>query len=838
MAKASKKKKDIEVDAYSHSDKKRLNNPPVGLVSTQTDRLNGKTQYQHDPHIDPSLSWAGKAEGLTFEVQNVSLHVHERIEPKRIIKSFLAPQPEQRQMSLFDVFQKKEPLHQAVEFYTHSQGWSNRLIAGDSLLVMNSLMVREGMAGKVQTIYIDPPYGIKYGSNFQPFVSKREVVDGNDADLTSEPETLKAFRDTWELGIHSYLTYLKDRLILSKQLLNNSGSIFVQISEDNLHLVRNLMDEVFGSQNFVTQISFATTSGFDTTSLSRVGDHLVWYAKSKKEMKYRPIFLPKDNQERGDDAYRFIELSDGSRRPMTQEERAGAVALPANSKIFQMDNLQSSGASRTDNPFEFEGQTFRPNPNSHWKASYPAGMERLKVARRIEKLGNQIRYVRYLNDNPVKTLTNCWMDTTFAGFVTDKRYVVETNPKVVQRCILMTTDPGDLVFDPTCGSGTTAFMAETWGRRWITCDTSRVSVALAKQRIMTARYEAYTLKHPQEGISSGFVYETATRVTLGSIANNEPPEIQFLYDQPKQDNSKVRVAGPFTVEAVPSLRTKPFDGSEIQIVGATDLSRTGETAKYNQWIEEIKATGIRGISGSRLAFSRIEPSQGTRFIHANAEMLDDKGVNRIAVISFGPDFGPLEQRQVEQAVAESRSLKRQPDFIIFAAFQFDPEAAKDIEEIALAGIQILKVQMAADLLTTDLRKKRATNESFWLIGQPDVDLKKQKDGKYQITVNGFDYYNPATGEISSGGADKIAMWMLDTNYDDRSLLPEQVFFPQGDGKRDWTKLAKSLNGLVDEEKLEAFIGVESLPFMPGDNRKIAVKIIDDRGIESFVIKKI
>jgi adenine-specific DNA-methyltransferase len=381
-------------------------------------------------------------------------------------------------------------------------------------------------------------------------------------------------------------------------------------------------------------------------------------------------------------------------------------------------------------------------------------------------------------------------------------------------------------------------MAETWGRRWITCDSSRIAIALAKQRLMTASYDYFVLAHPDEGLKSGFKYKDVPWVTLKGLANKQEARIEPIVDQPLKEPSKVRVCGPFTVEAVPSLRTKPFGDSPCEVIDPNRPSHSGETAKYRQWMDELKVTGVRGMGGRRIEFSRIEPSTATRFVHATGELFDDKGINRLAAVCFGPDFGPLEQRQVEQAVTEVRSFRTKPDFLIFCAFQFDPEAAKDIEEIDLSGIRVLKVQMTADLLTADLRKRRSSNESFWLIGQPDIDLKKDKHGRCIVRLNGFDYYNPATGEITSGGADKIAMWMLDTNYDDRSLLPEQVFFPQADDKRDWTRLAKSLNGLIDEDKLEAFVGVESLPFTAGENRKIAVKIIDDRGIESFVIKKI
>ena len=475
----------------------------------------------------------------------------------------------------------------------------------------------------------------------------------------------------------------------------------------------------------------------------------------------------------------------------------------------------------------------------HWKPKYPEGLDRLAKLNRLYPIGNSLMYVRYLDDFPVRNIDNIWDDTSAGGYSGTKIYVVQTNHKLIERCLLMTTDSGDLVLDPTCGSGTTAYVAEQWGRRWITCDTSRVAITLAKQRLMTAKFDYYELAHPDEGIRSGFKYKTVPHITLSSIANNEPPKEETLYDQPFIERSKIRVTGPFTVEAVPSLRIKPFDGSTPKIDATNEqLARTGETGKQAEWRDELKATGTRAVGNKVISFSRIEPMIATKFLHAEGEILEEDGTNKKAYVSFGPDYGPLEQRQVELAINEARSLKSKPDFVIFAAFHFDPEAAKDIDQINWQGVKVLKAQMSVDLLTKDLRKKRSSNQSYWLIGQPDVEVKKAKDGKYKVKVNGFDYYDPISGEIISKGTRHIAMWFLDTDYDERSLYPEQVFFPEGDSKRDWTRLAKALNGEVNEELIEHFRNVESLPFSIGEHKKIAVKIIDNRGIESFVIKKL
>lgn len=832
----SNKKQDITLENYTHNESKRINNPPVGLVSSATDTTSGTKKYSHDPHIDPQLDWAGKTEGLSFEVPNVSLHIHERIDSQRIARSFLKRQSQPTQPSLFENPYNELPLLKAAHFYQHEQDWSNRLIAGDSLLVMNSLLQKEGMAEKVQMIYIDPPYGIKYNSNFQPFLDKRDVKDNNDADLPAEPETITAFRDTWELGIHSYLTHLYDRLLLAKELLNETGSCFVQISDENVHHVREIMDEVFGSTNFVTNVAFRTKLPLGTTNLAGVYDHIIWYAKNKGKMKYRKLYVDRDLEDSKE--MTFLELPNGDFRKMTAVELKNRFETNKNNRVFQ--RLVLSSAGKTEScvfPFEFEGETFNPIRNRSWKTN-KAGMETLRTKGRLFKLGDSLYYKIYYDDFPVVELTNMWYDTT-GGFSDSKIYVVQTSEKPIQRCMLLATDPGDLVFDPTCGSGTTAVVAERWGRRWITCDTSRVAITLAKQRLMTAKFDYYQFAHPEEGLKSGFVYKTAPHITLGSIANNEPPQSETLYDQPNVEKEKVRVTGPFTVEAVPSLRTKSFEGNELHIKAqGAQLARIGDTNNLYQWIDELKSTGIRTTNNQTFGFSRLEPSAGTATIAAIGETLMPNGENIGTAVVFGPDYGPLEQRQVSAAVDEANKLRDKPQNIVFAAFHFDPEAAKDIDQINESGsdITLLKAQMSVDLLTNDLRKKRSSNQSFWLIGQPDIEIVKSGNDKYQVRVNGFDYYNPITGEIESGSTKQIAMWMLDTDYDEQSILPEQVFFPAHDSERDWTKLSHALNGTVDEDLLELFTGTLSKPFTIGENNKIAVKIVDNRGIESFVVK--
>jgi adenine-specific DNA-methyltransferase len=883
------------IERYEHSDKKRINNPPVGLVTPETDpvapthktydyvapvpSVKPRQELDYDPHLDPQLVWAGKKEHSSFEVPTVSLHVHERIDPHTIMDAVRKRNGTALpvQASLFERREENPPLREAIDFYRHAHGWSNRLIAGDSLLVMNSLLEKEGMAGQMQMVYIDPPYGIKYGSNFQPFVNKRDVKDGKDEDLTQEPEMIRAFRDTWELGIHSYLTYLRDRLLLARDLLHESGSCFVQINDDNVHRVRNLLDEVLRPQNFVSLITFSKTSGATSELLPMTTDYILWYARDISRIKYRAIYLDKVLGGPGASGYTRVELAGGSRRFLDSEEKADQSLIPAGSRIFTLDNMTSQRPPG-DFPVVLGGETFRPR-KGYWKTGED-GMEKLKAARRIEPSGDYIRYVRYLDDFPVFPVTNIWADTSVAGFTSEKVYAVQTTPRVIQRCMLLTTDPGDLVLDPTCGSGTTAYVAEQWGRRWITCDTSRVATTLAKQRLMAADFDYYELARPEEGISSGFHYKTVPHIKLKSIANN--PEIrdgmtreqidvaiaryadqETLYDQPYIDKSRVRVTGPFTVEAVPAPTVRSLEDIKVGgVESESELSRTqqsladfrhaatplldasvtrsGATLRHTEWRDELLKTGLRGKDGHHIDFSRVEPLAGTRWLHADAET---KGIKpERVVISFGPEHSLLDPRQVESAWQEARTLIPRPAMIVFAAFEFDPQAAKEIDELTKekTGMTFLSAQMNADLLTADLKKKRASNQSFWLVGRPDVDLRQiargDHKGKWEVEVKGFDYYNTRTGTIDSGDVSKIAMWLLDTDYDERSLYPRQVFFPIADADGGWARLAKNLKAEIDPDLIEAYRGTVSLPFEPGNY--VAVKVIDDRGIESLKVVEV
>lgn len=835
MAKKTNKKK---IEQYAHSKAERANIPHVGLVTPVSDPDTGaKKKYQYDPHLDPQLQWAGKAEHISFDVPTVSLHVHERIDPKTIIETVQKEHDDGGQMSLFS---EKKPLREAIDFYKHKEGWTNRLIAGDSLLVMNSLLEKEGMAGKVQMVYFDPPYGIKYGSNFQPFVNKRDVKDGKDEDLNTEPEMLKAFRDTWELGIHSYLTYMRDRLLLAKEVLSERGSVFVQISDDNLHHVREILDEVFGPLNFCNMISFQKTGSISSKGLGTTVDYIIWYAKDKPNMMYNQLFEARKPGDTSLDRYDYVENDRNEIVRIPAKAIRGEEALP-DGKRMRLTTLLSDGAPKEVKPFHFEGKDYPLRSGKHWKTDPDKGGKNLIEASRIIQTGTTVWYKRYVDDFPVIPLSDRWDSLQIGRQLT---YVVQTSSAVIERCLLMTTEPGDLTLDITCGSGTTAHVAEQWGRRWITCDTSRVALTLAKQRLMSANFDYYKLAHKNEGVGSGFEYKTVPHITLKGIANKEPPATETLYDQPLKESGKTRITGPFTVEAVPAPYAKSFDELEQDDTGSdTSVARSGETNRQAEWRDELLRSGVRGKNGQMIRFSRVEPLAGTRYIQAEAEtQWSDAGADTVAepapnwrpqkvLVVFGPEHAPMEQRMVENAWQEARALK--PDMLLFCAFQFDEEAAKDIDELtpAIAGMQLLKAQMNADMLTDDLRKKRSSNESFWLVGQPDVRMHKADGGKITIEVMGFDYYNPKNGKVESGGKKNIAMWMLDTDYDNRSLFPSQVFFPMAGAKDGWAKLAKNLKAEIDEEKIEAFKGTVSLPFVPGS--AVAVKIIDDRGIESL-----
>jgi adenine-specific DNA-methyltransferase len=824
-----------KVKDYRHEEK-RPNNPPAGLA-TYDHTLPSRKIYDYDLHLDPQLVWAGKKEHASFDVENVALHIHERISTAAIIKA-VQREPVQR-----DLFADPQlPLTQQIEFYQHEMNWANRLILGDSLLVVNSLLERELMAGKVQMIYMDPPYGVKFSSNFQPRIDRRDVKD-SDEDLTREPEMIKAYRDTWTLGIHSYLTYLRDRLLLCRELLADSGSIFVQIGDENLHRVRLLMDETFGASNFQSQIDFRSMQPLSSEGLDNVYDHLLWYAKDSTKRKFRPIYLAKPLEESGE--YRYVDDPSAPKGFSTLDEEEAkqlygrALELP----IFRRSDLVSSGYTPSCIfPVQFEGETILPRGRKSWRTNQD-GMARLIQQGRVFRIGDSLYFKLYYRDFPYVRLANGWNDT-MGGFSETKRYVVETSPKVVERCILLTTDPGDLVFDPTCGSGTTAYVSEQWGRRWVTCDTSRVALALARQRILTATFPYYKLRRPDIGVSGAFEYKTLPHVTLRSIAQNEPPEQETLYDQPEIDRAKVRVSGPFTVEAIPVPAMESPADSPIPQMEANapenDLARRGrgEGRIVNPaadhiitMIELLRKAGVNFPGGKKLLLENLRPL-GVGWLHAEAEARQNGGKPQRVAVSFGPRHGPISAVQTEEATRTARANAY--DVLILAGFSIDAAAQDFIQKNPLKGLVVHFANVNPDVLVGDLLKTSRASQLFTVFGSPDVKLEKQKDGSYVARLLGVDIYDPNTGELHQSRGEDVAAWFLDQDYDGYTFCISQAFFPSNADA--WEKLERALKGTLDPEKFEALRGTASLPFQPGKYKRVAVKVIDMRGNEVISIK--
>lgn len=859
MARAPRKPKTtatevVEAYQYGADEATRKNNPEAGLA-TYEKSIRETTQYAYDPHLDPQLVWAGKAErdeaGLT--VDTVSLHIHERVSTPQIIRQARREEPKQ-----LDLFADPHlPLGEAIEFYQHDVNWSNRLVLGDSLLVLNSLLEREGMAGKVQMIYIDPPYGVSYNSNFQPAINRRDSRDADDSSLTREPEMIKAYRDTWRLGIHSYLSYLRDRLKLARELLADSGALFVQIGEENLHHVREILDETFGVENFVSVITFAKTAGSTGEYLSSTADFLLLYARDRDQLKYHALYAEKSGAADETGPYSWLELAGGERRRMTPAERQDPSLVPAGSRRFRIDNLQSQSIGRKKGegaaswfPVELNGQEWRPSTRSRWKTN-EEGMQRLKEARRLAATSGGLYYVRYLDDFPLQPHTNSWPDTGIAGFASQKSYVVETSTKVIARCLLMTTDAGDLVLDPTCGSGTTAFVAEQWGRRWITCDTSRVALSLARQRLLTATFPYFQLAWPDAGVSGGFTYTSLPHVTLRSIAQNkrldeattqeqresvirEDAEHEVLYDRPVVERLRVRVSGPFTVEAIPVPAMAAAEESQIEAYPERDGHEGRLDLSASDYIDTLigllRKDGVTFPGGKKLALGNLRPVAHGGAIHAEADADDDvrpdvPGTQQRVAISFGPQYGPVTQQQVEQAARSARLY----DLLIFAGFAFDSAAQAFIQENPDPKLRMELAHIRPDVQLEDLLKVTANSQLFSVFGQPDIKPKKHKDGNYTVELRGVDVYDPTTGEVHSSDGANVAAWFLDQDYDGRTFGICQAFFP-GD-KDAWSKLQRALRGSIDEERFEAMRGTVSLPFPAGEYRTIAVKVIDFRGNE-------
>jgi adenine-specific DNA-methyltransferase len=697
------------------------------------------------------------------------------------------------------------------------------MILGDSLVVMTSLLERERLAGQVQCVFMDPPYGIRYQSNFQPNISNRNVRDGRDDDLTREPEMIQAYRDTWELGIHSYLTYLRDRFTAARELLNDSGSIFVQIGEENVHRVRVLLDEVFDADNFVSQITFVTTSGAgspnDVKSLSAVCNYIIWYAKSRPHLKYRQLYLSKAESKSVHNMYRNVEFADGTRRPLTDVESDGIEPLLPGARVFRIDNLTSqTGVDKTRYAVTVEGVEYRPTGSRVWATS-EEGMNRLLAANRVVKSGRTLGYVRYLDDFTGYPLTNNWVDTS--GGAPDKRYVVQTATKVITRCLMMTSDPGDLVLDPTCGSGTTAAVAEQFGRRWITIDTSRVAMAIARERLLTSVFPYYKLRDAARDVDAGFEYEVLDRVTLRSVARGEGAETVTLADRPLIVPKTVRVAGPFTVEALSRYAINPADEAPSAGPAVEDAFAHVETL-----LDALRTQGIPRPGAKPAKIENMVPRSGAGLLQAEGVLERDAKRVKFAV-SVGPRFGAITMAQVSDALQDAIGF----GLVVFAGFAVGSDAQAQLATGKVGGVDVALLLANPDLLAGDLLKNTSSSQTFRLYASPDVRIARDGGG-WRATVEGVDSFDASTGDVTSYGRSGVQAWFLDDAYDGKVFRVSQAFFPVTNG---WEKLSKALKGTVDAELVEELHSWTSLPFDAPETGRIAVRVVTDDGNASEVI---
>ncbi|GGD00691.1 site-specific DNA-methyltransferase [Aquisalinus flavus] len=868
---------------------------------------------------DAQLVWRGKdTQDWSDLIVNVPpVYVQEKIHPKALIDDLVRrskAKEDDAAPDLFADFNGIDP-EARTEFYEHDQHWSNRMILGDSLQVMASLAEREQLRGKVQCIYFDPPYGIRFNSNWQVSTRDNSVSDGKASSLTREPEQVKAFRDTWKDGIHSYLTYLRDRMTVMRDLLTESGSIFVQIGDENMHRVRAVMDEVFGDENFVACIVIRKTASATSQLLSGLADYILWYGKDIDSVKYRKLYWKK--VERGsDERYDQLEETLGLRRPLKKTEKQGAEELPSNARRYQMSALTSTkppGRFGVD----FEGKSITPR-SGFWKTGEIGFPRLIKANRVVATSGRVLRYVRYLDDFPVIEINSLWDD--ISGSVQSrsdpKVYVVQTGTNVVARCILMATDPGDLVIDPTCGSGTTATVAEQWGRRWITVDTSRVALALARTRLMSAKYPYYLLADSSEGkqkegeltgkvpastpatgdIRQGFVYERAPHITLKSIANNaeidviwdkwqetlEPlreklnatlgqqweeweipraaddgmpdgaktlldqwweariarqkeidasiarkADVEYLYDRPYEDKSRIRVAGPFTVESLSPHRVVAMDDQEFLDEPTPQQkkrkSRLAREVDFVQVIlENLRTAGVQqGAKEDRINFTTIAPWPG-EMVHAEGRFMEGEKERRAAIM-IGPEYGTLHRTDIMAAAREASEARF--DILITCAFGYDAHAS-DVTK--LGPLRIIKAKMNPDLhMAEDLRRDKNAN-LFMVIGEPDVDIIETGDD-LQVKIHGMDVFVPATGEIRSGETDDIAAWFIDTDYNEESFFVRHAYFLGGNDP--YASLKSALKAEIDEEAWETLRRDTSRPFPRPESGRIAVKVINHYGDE-------
>ncbi len=818
----------------------------------------------------PFLNWAGKAERLSFDVPTLPLFVHERMSTKAIIDTLKSHRKDKgiEQADMFDLFgDPQRPIaDQVLKAYEYKDKWVNRMILGDSLVVMNSLLEYENLGGQVQMIYMDPPYGVKFGSNFQPFIRKREVQHGDDNDLTREPEMVQAYRDTWEIGLHSYLSFLRDRFHLCRQLLSNTGSIFVQINEQNLPFVRQILNEIFGEDNLVVQIVLKKTPSLQGKLMESIVDYILWYAKDKSKVKYRPLFEKWESRSLVNTKFRNVKLPDGTERKMSKEEIADTTLLPKGARFFRDDVALTSegegGGGQT--PFNFDGISYYPGQGRHWRTGNDVtALEHLASLSRISAGKERVFFRLYYDDFPYSTRLNIWDDITGAQH---KFYVVQTNETAIERCVLMTTDPGDLILDPTCGGGTTAVVAENWGRRWITADVSRVPLALARQRLLTNIFPYYELNDSSKGPSSGFVYSRrqnkrgeeiggiVPHITLSNLAYDEPPDEEVMVDRPDIQSKIVRVTGPFCFEAtIPT----PMDWDSQEQEEKAGLTTDESIAYEDRMIEVLRKAPVLQVGGGKtVTLKNVRRPAKTLSLSAEAgveatapgqkpslteaiDEADDKYKGKLALtlkpiaIVFGPENGAVSERLVYEAGKEASAKNYTHLYVI--GFAIQPNARSLIEGAdKVFDLPATYIQATPDLMMGDLLKNMRSSQIFSVCGLPDVEIKKAKD-KYQVVLKGLDVFDPSTMETISMKGDDVPAWFLDTDYNGLCFHVSQAFFPRTSA---WESLKKALKGLYSDSVWEHLRGAKSVPFEAGEHGQIAVKVIDDRGNELLVVKSL
>ncbi len=941
---ATKKNTPLSVETLKHEDATRKNIPTAEYQSVMKKDQQSPVRVAYpreredrNRDLDPQLVWRGKGgqDWSDLVVHAPPLYIQEKVHPKVLIddlkrQSELTHDADAQQVDMFADFNGLPSEDAKTEFYAHEAHWANRMILGDSLAVMASLAEREGLRGKVQCIYFDPPYGIKFNSNFQWSTTSRDVKDGNAQHITREPEQVKAFRDTWRDGIHSYLTYLRDRLTVARDLLAESGSVFVQIGDENVHRVRALMDEVFGEANFVSQIGFAKTSGSTDDYLGQTTDYLLWYAKSKPSLKYRTALKRKRAGESGGTNYNRVRNIRGRSRSIRSGDDFSVEIESGDVRVYSLDNLTSQSAGRDKGEgaaswfgVELNGRVHKPSLSVRWKTN-ETGMARLKAAGRLEATEKRLGYVRFLDDFPAVQINNRWEDVA-ASFMADKMYVVQTSPTVIQRCVLMTTDPGDLVLDPTCGSGSTAYVAEQWGRRWITIDTSRVALALARARIMGARYPYYLLADSREGrikeaeltraaplsgatngnLKQGFVYERIPHIMLSSIAKNaeidvisdrfeklaipllarlnqaarknwndwEVPydadsawpttttelhaewwelcatrqremdasiaakaDFEYLYDRPYEDKKKVRVAGPFTVESLSPHRVLGVDEND-ELIDPNDPKLSEQLAEYNAArsfvqiiLENLKTAGVQQAhKEDKIIFASLVPWPGD--LVCGEGVYEDSTGEKRAAIFIGPEFGTVSRPDLVAAAREAGDAGF--DVLVACAFNYDAHSS---EFEKLGRIPVLKARMNADLHMAEDLKNTGKGNLFVIFGEPDIDILPTEGGQVRVKVNGVDVFHPNTGEVRSDGADGIACWFIDTDYNEESFFVRHAYFL---GANDPYKALKTtLKAEINEDAWATLNSDTSRPFDKPKSGRIAVKVINHLGDEVMKVFRV